>query len=311
MYSAKGHGKGRVEVFESAMGDAVERRLAVEADLRRGIAEEELFLEFQPIVRLADGGLVAAEALVRWRHPVRGVVPPLDFIELAESAGLAVPLSRLVIERAVRTLAEFQRAATTPAAFSMGVNLSARQLLDDGLTDFLSRAIAHHDVAPGSLMIEVTETVLMQDAPEIRKQLMELRRLGVRLALDDFGTGYTSLAYLHDFPIDVLKIDRAFVRDLGLDPKKTALARSIIRLSQELGFDTVPEGIETETQRAVLQSYGAEIGQGYLFGRPVGATDFFRLHLAGAGEPIAGLATVQPAANCLPTSRDRLIRTID
>ncbi|HEV8670322.1 MAG TPA: EAL domain-containing protein [Candidatus Limnocylindria bacterium] len=284
MYAAKGHGKGRVEVFESAMGDAVERRLAIEADLRRGIAEEELFLEFQPIVRLADRGLVAAEALVRWRHPVRGVVPPLDFIELAESAGLAVPLSRLVIERAVRTLAEFRRAATTPAEFSMGVNLSARQLLDDGLTTFLSGAIAHHDVAPGSLMIEVTETVLMQDAPEIRKRLMELRKLGVRLALDDFGTGYTSLAYLHDFPIDVLKIDRTFVRDLGLDPKKTALARSIIRLSQELGFDTVPEGIETETQRALLQSYGAEIGQGYLFGRPAGVTDFIRLHIAKAGE---------------------------
>jgi diguanylate cyclase (GGDEF)-like protein/PAS domain S-box-containing protein len=287
MYAAKGNGKGRVESFEPSMGAAIERRAGIEADLRSAIAEGQLFLEYQPIVRL-DGQVTGAEGLVRWRHPTRGVVPPLEFIDLAEHAGLAVPLGRFVTERAIRDLAEWRsESAGARAGFRLSVNLSASQLLDREYPAFLASLLSEYQVPSHAIAVEITETVLMQDAPAIGERLAELKRLGIGLALDDFGTGYTSLAYLHQFPIDVLKIDRTFVRDLGIEPKKTALTQSIIGLCASLGFDAVPEGIETQTQRDMLRSYGAEYGQGYLFGRPVSATTFFKSHLSSSAPLIA------------------------
>ena len=279
MYRAKQHGRGGYELFAPAMHAAVLERLELESDLRRALAEPdaELRLEYQPIVALDDERIVGAEALVRWAHPTRGLTSPAHFIPLAEATGLVVPLGRWVLRTACRQAAEWQRAtdsmdgASGSAAPYVSVNLSGRQLEDASLVDEVAAALADAGLEPERLLLEITESVLMQRADAALRTLHALRALGVRLAIDDFGTGYSSLAYLRRFPVDVLKIDKAFIDGVARDASDAALARGIVGLASTLGLHCVAEGIEQAAQATRLREAGCGYGQGFLFARPLAA----------------------------------------
>ena len=239
--------------------------------------DAELRVEYQPIVALDDERIVGAEALVRWAHPTRGLTSPAHFIPLAEATGLVVPLGRWVLRTACRQAAEWQRAtdsmdgASGSAAPYVSVNLSGRQLEDASLVDEVAAALADAGLEPERLLLEITESVLMQRADAALRTLHALRALGVRLAIDDFGTGYSSLAYLRRFPVDVLKIDKAFIDGVARDASDAALARGIVGLASTLGLHCVAEGIEQAAQATRLREAGCGYGQGFLFARPLAA----------------------------------------
>jgi diguanylate cyclase (GGDEF)-like protein/PAS domain S-box-containing protein len=269
MYAAKGMGKARWATFRPAMHDAVHDRLTMENDLRAALDRDEFVVHYQPIVRLADRRVVGLEALVRWQHPQRGLVPPLEFIPLAEATDLIVPIGALVLRDACRAAVRFQRYGTTDNfPFGMSVNISARQLLDPGIETLVADALAETGLPARALWLEVTETVLQADADLVGRRISGLKELGVNVALDDFGAGYTSLAYLRHFSVDGLKIDRGFVKDLGSDRSAVALVRAILGLSRDLGLYVVAEGIETVAQAELLVANGCYLGQGFLFARP-------------------------------------------
>jgi diguanylate cyclase (GGDEF)-like protein/PAS domain S-box-containing protein len=272
MYAAKAHGKARFEVYDDAMGNTMQRRASIGAELGAAIEHGQLVLHYQPIIDLGTGETVGAEALVRWNHPDGRLIPPNDFISIAEQTGLIVPLGRWVMRTACEQAQAWQ--ARAGRRLTMAVNVSPRQLLE---TDFVAHVVAmlqQTGFDPKLLTIEITESLFLQDRAAACHELTRLRALGIRIALDDFGTGYSALSYLHDFPIDTIKIDRTFVRDVGKDAKKTALVRSIATLATSLGLDTVAEGIETEAQRKAVQASGYRFAQGYIFARALTATDF-------------------------------------
>jgi diguanylate cyclase (GGDEF)-like protein/PAS domain S-box-containing protein len=275
MYKAKQRGKNTHEIFAPAMHAAVVNRLELEADLRRLVADGcgELVVHYQPIVRLADGRVTGVEALVRWQHPRRGLVAPCAFIPAAEATGLIVPLGRWVLREACAQAARWQarRAASSVPGepLSVTVNLSARQLQHPGLVDDVREALTEAGLPPSSLVLEITESMIVEDTAAARATLGALKALGVRLAIDDFGTGYSSLGYLQQFPIDVLKIDRAFVEGIARGGPRAALARTIVALGDSLALPCVAEGIEDDVQRKHLQALGCVYGQGYLFARPL------------------------------------------
>ena len=264
MYTAKNRGKGRVERFETSMHAAVLSRLELKADLERAISHDEFRLRYQPSFDLKDGRLAGFEALLRWRHPTRGEIFPSDFIGLAEETGLIVPIGKWVIERACEQARAWVDAGRDDLV--MSVNLSARQLREPEIVGWVSGALAAAHLPPERLMLELTESSLMQDDDG---RLHEIRDLGVRLALDDFGTGYSSLSYLSRFPIDVLKIDRSFTRELGSELEDSALVRSVIQLAAAMNMQTVAEGIERPEQLARVTALGCDFAQGYLIGRPM------------------------------------------
>ena len=271
MYRAKGQGKGRYVVFEPYMHAAVVERASLEADLQRVIERDELILHYQPIVALDGGDVVGAEALVRWRHPERGLVAPDAFIPLAEETGLMPELGRWILLDACRQAAAWQRVRP----LRLSVNLSACQLQSAELVRDVEAALAVSGLAPSSLVLEITETALMRDVEDTITCLNDLKRLGVLLAVDDFGTGYSSLDYLRRFPIDLLKIDKAFVDDLvGGDSK---LAQAIIDLGESFGLQVVAEGIEHDAQRLRLLELGCALGQGFHFARPMAAQELSAL----------------------------------
>ncbi|HEU4630350.1 MAG TPA: EAL domain-containing protein [Gemmatimonadaceae bacterium] len=273
MYVAKHRGKSRAAWFEPGMYQAARERLAIEADMRLALQRDEFRLVFQPVVHLATGAIQSVEALVRWHHPVRGVVSPATFIPVAEATGLIVPLGRWVLRQACAQLAEWQRAAGTGAPpISMGINLSGRQLQDPRLLEDVAAALDESGVPPESVVLEITESVIMRDTETTLTILRALRALGLRLAIDDFGTGYSSLAYLQRFPIDVLKIDKAFVDGVASRGSDAALARLIVSLGEALGLSTIAEGVETAEQQAALVALGCTRAQGYHFFRPVEAS---------------------------------------
>jgi diguanylate cyclase (GGDEF)-like protein/PAS domain S-box-containing protein len=276
MYRAKGGGKGRWALFAPEMHAALVDRVELEADLRRallGAPDKEFHLLFQPIVRLDDASVAGLEALVRWNHPQRGTVHPGAFIPIAEASGLIVGLGSWVLHEACRCAAAWQRArrATDPSAPqpTITVNLSGRQLHDRGLVEDVRTALGSSGLDASSLVLEITESVLMHDTETNLATLHTLKALGVRLAIDDFGTGYSSLSYLQRFPIDILKIDKAFVDGVARGGSDAALARTIVALGKMLELRCVAEGIEDEDQRRHLLSIGCEYGQGFLFSRPV------------------------------------------
>ena len=271
MYTAKSKGKACFEIFEPAMHDAVVARLGMEAELRRAIERQEFIIYYQPIVRLESGEVIGAEALVRWQHPSRGLVPPLDFIPLAEETGLIVPLGGWVLRQACRQLAEWQRLRGGGEPFVMNVNLSSRQLVRDVIADEVAAAVDESGIRASWLVLEVTETVLMADPVVAAAALGRIRDLGVRVALDDFGSGYSSLSHLRRFPIDIVKIDKSFVDDVAGDGVESAIARGIIELGKAMRIQTVAEGIEADEQAEVLRTLGCELGQGYFFARPLAA----------------------------------------
>jgi diguanylate cyclase (GGDEF)-like protein/PAS domain S-box-containing protein len=279
MYAAKRRGKGRSETYESRMYADVRHRLEMEAALRAAIDRGELMLHYQPIVRLVTGAIDGVEALVRWEHPTYGRLLPQHFVPLAEETGLIVKLGCWVLDEACRQVQAW-RLAYPEAPLSVSVNISGRQLQGPGIGDALGDALASSGVDPSAVILEITESVLMQQTDSVLERLQALKKLGVRLAIDDFGTGYSSLSYLQRFPIDILKIAKPFVEEVALGAERAALARAIIGLSDTLRLQTVAEGIEMAEQRAALIELGCPLGQGHHFSRAVPAEGIERL-LAG------------------------------
>jgi EAL domain-containing protein (putative c-di-GMP-specific phosphodiesterase class I) len=263
MYEAKEGGGGRVAVFAPEMRDSIIRRHDLKADLERAIEQRELVVQYQPIVDLTTGQTVSVEALVRWNHPGRGRIPPLEFIPLAENTGLIVPLGRYVLEEACARVGERH------AELQVQVNLSALELEHPDLLETITGVLRRTGIAPGRLVLEVTETLLVKDAVQGAETLQQLRDLGVQLALDDFGTGYSSLSYLRNLPLDTLKIAREFVEGLEFSDHDAAFVRLIVGLAKTVGLKVVAEGIETRAQLDMLREIGCDLGQGYYFAAPM------------------------------------------
>ncbi len=272
MYTAKARGKGRIEFFEPRMHQAVIRRLELKADLEEAIAERQFELHYQPIVDLRGGRLVALEALVRWRHPERGLVAPAEFIPAAEESGLIIPLGRFVLETACRQLTAWDDGGLGAERLSLSVNVSTHQLQDPGFAATLQAVLSESRFDAARLTLEITESALMDDIEASAATLLHLKELGLRLAIDDFGTGYSSLSYLERLPIDVLKIDRSFIAALRHGREVPVLVRSIIKLGQTLRMEVLAEGIEREEQLARLRELGCRLGQGFYFSPPVPAS---------------------------------------
>ncbi len=274
MYVAKALGKSRYVRFETSMHDRFLQDLQMKNDLRSAVSSDEMVLHYQPIFDLHTGHIASVEALVRWNHPSRGLLPPNDFIPICEETGIIVDLGQWVLERSCRQLAEWSVAHPRKAPESISVNISGRQLLDDDIVLTVRSALISAGLAPQRLTLEVTESVLLQDVVGVVTKLHALQDLGVRLAIDDFGTGYSSLNYLRHFPIDILKIDRAFVTGIGYADDDSLLATAITTLGRMLELKTVAEGIEHAEELDELKRMGCDMGQGYLFARAVTAADF-------------------------------------
>jgi diguanylate cyclase (GGDEF)-like protein len=263
MYEAKEGDTSRVSVFTPAMRDSIVRRHDLKADLERAIEQRELVVQYQPIVDLTTGQTISVEALVRWNHPRRGRIPPLEFIPLAEHTGLIVPLGRYVLEEACARVSERH------TELQVQVNLSALELEHPDLLETITGVIQRTGIAPGRLVLEVTETLLVKDAVRGAEKLQQLRDIGVQLALDDFGTGYSSLSYLRNLPLDTLKIAREFVEGLAFSEHDAAFVRLIVGLAKSVGLKVVAEGIETRAQLDMLREIGCDLGQGYYFAAPM------------------------------------------
>jgi EAL domain-containing protein (putative c-di-GMP-specific phosphodiesterase class I) len=281
MYLAKKRGKARVELFASHMHEEVVERLDLLGELRHAIERNELQLEYQPIVDLATRQVSGLETLVRWYHPRRGRISPVDFIPMAEQSGLIVPIGRWVLLHACAHARHWSRSLPELSPVTVTVNLSARQLSDPNLLDDVAHALRVAGLRRDQLVLELTESSLLENSEETIGRLTALKALGVRLAIDDFGTGYSSLSYLHRFPVDVLKIDKSFVGTISDAPGASALASAVVALGNSLGLRVVAEGIETEMQHDVLSRLGCRYGQGYLFSRPMPPAEvmsFLALH---------------------------------
>ncbi len=283
LYKAKESGRNRFALFESSMQTASRDRLTLEMDLAEALECQQLFLLYQPTFDLRSESVIGVEALIRWRHPARGVLAPDEFIPIAEQCGLIVPIGRWVLEEACRQAAIWHGHGHR---IGMSVNVSARQLDDDELIDDVRRALEDSGLDPATLTLEVTETTLMRDPAATAARLHRLKELGVRIAIDDFGTGYSSLAYLRQFPADALKIDRCFIDGIVTSKASAALIHTLVQLGKTLDIETLAEGIEDRDQLATLQREHCDQGQGFLFSQPldVDAVERF-LGTARAGAP--------------------------
>jgi len=278
MYRAKAATQGGFERYNPGMHTELVARVQLEADLRRALEAEELFLHYQPTFDLGSGQITGAEALCRWNHPTRGLVPPTEFIPLAEASGLIRPLGAWVLREVCQQAAAWQHAhPDRDKALALNVNLSGRQLQHTQVVQDIADALRDSGLPAESLVLEMTESVLLDDSETVLDILGQLKALGIRLAIDDFGTGYSSLSYLHRFPVDILKIDRSFVERLSHASDNAELAWTVVRLGQSLQLQTVAEGVEDSTQFLTLRRMGCDIGQGYYFGRPMDANALARL----------------------------------
>jgi len=266
MYNAKESGRNRYALFESSMQTVSRERLTVEMDLTEAIEQHQLFLLYQPTLDLRSESVAGVEALIRWRHPTRGVVSPAEFIPIAEDTGLIVPIGRWVLNEACRQASTWHRHGHR---IGIAVNISARQLDSEELVEEVRDALQESDLDPAGLTLEVTETALMRDADATARRLRQLKTLGVRIAIDDFGTGYSSLAYLRQFPADTLKIDRSFIDAIAISKESAVLVHTLIQLGNDLGMQTLAEGIEDQAQLEVLRRERCDKGQGFLFSRPL------------------------------------------
>ncbi|HEY5144848.1 MAG TPA: EAL domain-containing protein [Solirubrobacteraceae bacterium] len=273
MYTAKEHGKGTFQIFEQAMHASVVEQLELVADLQTAVQDDRLVLHYQPIVVIETGEITGFEALVRWNHPVRGFVSPADFIPAAERSGLIVPIGRWVLETACREAVAVQRIAPRSPQLKVSVNLSARQLQRPDVEDHVRHALQESGLDPAALVLEITESMLIDDWDLALERLQNLRAIGVKIAVDDFGTGYSSLNYIRQLPVDILKIDKSFVDGLVESGSETALMAAIVDLASVLELHPVAEGVEHEAQLQRLRAMGCELGQGFLFSRPVAAAD--------------------------------------
>ena len=272
MYRAKENGRNGYQFFTSEINALAHGRLTVETGLRRALENHEFELHYQPQIAIDGGAVIGAEVLLRWRHPQRGLIMPDEFIPIAEDTGLIVPIGEWVLRTACAQFSEWQRRGLPP--FRLAINLSARQLRQKNLSSIMRDILATYSINPADLELEITETSLMQNTDGAAVALQELKSLGVKLSLDDFGTGYSSLSYLRRFPIDTLKIDRSFVRNISTDPGDAVLVRAIIDLAHSLGMSTVAEGVETSEQLYFLRSNDCNFAQGYFIGKPLMAEAF-------------------------------------
>jgi EAL domain-containing protein (putative c-di-GMP-specific phosphodiesterase class I) len=252
-------------------------RLEMASELQRAVERGEFVLHYQPSIVLASGRIAGVEALLRWNHPLRGIVAPAEFVPVAEETGLILPIGEWVLREACMQARRWQQEFPSEAPLTMAVNISARQVHQPGLLEVVAGALRESGIDPATLVLEITETLMMQDADLAITRLNELKQLGVRLAIDDFGTGYSSLSYLRRFPVDILKIDKSFVDGVSHHGKEQELAQSIIELGQTLRLEIVAEGVEHEEQLGWLQSRRCNLGQGFLFSEPVDAEAVSRL----------------------------------
>ena len=288
MYRAKHLGKARHEVFEQSMHARAMDLLGLERDLRWAVERGELFLQYQPIVSLDTGALRGFEALVRWQHPERGLIPPTKFIPIAEETGLIIPIGRWVLSQACRQMRQWQRMSPADGQLPINVNLSGKQFMQPDLLDQIREVLQETGLDPRSLKLEITESVVMDNIETATRTLEQLRALGVELGIDDFGTGYSSLSYLQRFPVGTLKIDRSFISRITESDGTAEIVSTIMKLAQTLGMDVVAEGVETEQQRAQLRALECESGQGYYFSRPIdsdAAEALFLRSFPPAGRP--------------------------
>ncbi len=269
MYAAKAKGKNGYEVYQPSLQEAVSDRLERTAELQQAVDEDQFVLFYQPIVSLTGGQGIALEALIRWQHPERGLIEPNDFIPLAEETGLIIPIGRWVLREACRKARFWQDEHNLIGRLKMNVNISARHFQHEGLLDDVSQALRESRLEPGCLVLELTEGLLVHDADAVIARMLEMKALGVCFAIDDFGTGYSSLSYLKRFPVDILKVDKSFVDDVGDSDRAMALAEAIVQVARSLNLDTVAEGIEKSRQADGLRSLGCNYGQGFFFARPV------------------------------------------
>jgi EAL domain-containing protein (putative c-di-GMP-specific phosphodiesterase class I) len=270
MYHAKSLGRGMAVLFDDAMQHRLALRMRLITDLQAGLGRGEFHLAYQPVVDLKTGEPDGLEALMRWRHPVSGQIPPSTFIPLAEESGAIIELGRFALREACTMLAG---RPSLPGArpITMNVNLSVTQLMEPTIVEHVAEALRCSGLAPERLMLEITESALLEDGPRAAAVLGHLKSLGVRLCIDDFGTGYSSLRYLHKFPIDALKIDRSFVCGAGGDIANEPIVQMVVTLGHSLEMEVIAEGIESETQRRKLMALGCKSGQGFLFSRPIEA----------------------------------------
>lgn len=293
LYAAKAAGRATYRFFDEEMNAAASKKLALGSDLRRAIGGDELRLYLQPKVDARNAAIIGAEGLVRWQHPQCGLLAPYDFIPLAEELGLIVPLGEWVLETACRTLRNWRHAGMTTVPLS--INLSSVSFMRSGMVEHLDELVKRFGIDPQQLILEVTESVLMNDTEQAISRMHRLRERGFELSLDDFGTGFSSLSYLKTFPIDEMKIDRSFVRDVTKDTRDAALVGSIIALGEEFSVRVVAEGVEDEAQAKFLLKRGCRIQQGYLFGRPMPIEEFAQLLSASSNLSIAGSAPTASA----------------
>jgi diguanylate cyclase (GGDEF)-like protein len=286
LYEAKTSGRDRYMLFRSAMQTAIQDRMAIQLDLADALEHDQFFLLYQPTFDLQSETVIGVEALIRWRHPTRGTLPPSEFIPIAEATGLIVPIGRWVLDEACRQLAVWH---SQGHHLGVAVNVSARQLDGDELIEDVTRALHESEISPASLTLEVTETALMRDPEATAERLHLLKDLGVRVAIDDFGTGYSSLSYLRQFPADALKIDRSFISGIASSRQSAALLQTLVQLGKTLEIATLAEGIEDQVQLQTLQREQCDHGQGFLFSRP--------LHVDAVEAFLeAGRASTQPHA---------------
>jgi EAL domain-containing protein (putative c-di-GMP-specific phosphodiesterase class I) len=246
-------------------------RLELETDLRHAVERGELCVYYQPIVDLETGRVCEVEALIRWQHPTRGMIPPLQFIPLAEETGLIVPIGRWILIEACRQTRIWQEEHPTLPPLTLSVNISARQLQHPTLVDEIAEVLVESGLNPGTLRLEITESVVMEDAESTAETLRELKQLGIELAIDDFGTGYSSLSYLNRFSVDAVKIDRSFVSQIGISSRDTTIIRAIVALAKSLQLSVTAEGIESAEQLQQITDLGCNRGQGFLLARPAPA----------------------------------------
>jgi EAL domain-containing protein (putative c-di-GMP-specific phosphodiesterase class I) len=290
MYRAKELGRGRYELFDEEMRRHAFSRLRTESDLRRAVEREQFRVHYQPIFDVAEHRLLGVEALVRWHRPGNGIVGPAEFIGLTEETGLIARLGRWVLEQATAQVAQWRERFPHAADLGVTVNVSGRQLARPEFLSEVEGALGRCGLEPGSLGLEITESVLMKDVSSPRSTLDALRALGVRVLLDDFGTGYSSLSRLKGVPVDAIKVDRSFVDGLGAEEEDTAIVNAIVDIANSLGLGAIAEGVETSAQLEALRGLGCDGAQGYLFAAPMCAADFEELLAAG---PVAML---HPAA---------------
>ncbi|HEY2637682.1 MAG TPA: bifunctional diguanylate cyclase/phosphodiesterase [Solirubrobacteraceae bacterium] len=273
MYRAKERGRNRYELYDEVMRARALARLRIEGELRRALNQGELRLHYQPIVATNTRQVHGVEALVRWEHPTRGLLPPAEFVPVAEDTGVIVPLGEWVLEEACRQAAAWHCSRPDLPPALMAVNLSSRQIAHPAIVDHVRRAVAQSGMDVTALHLEITESVLMEDPVASAETLRALKQLGVTLVLDDFGTGYSSLAYLRQFPIDVLKIDRRFVSDLHAADADATIVRAVLHMAAGLGIEVIAEGVENAATHDRLKDLGCRLAQGYHYARPAPATE--------------------------------------